>query len=130
MGVVEKEDALVLWFEEIDNDDVNLVGGKNASLGEMYRDLTKQGIQVCCTRTMWALLTSSRYLMDLQLQQRRTTISWMRLEYVMISKNALVNCTEVLRFTYAVQLIECCRLSRFEESWQEGQRDYFRCRIP
>ncbi|HUI62333.1 MAG TPA: PEP/pyruvate-binding domain-containing protein, partial [Steroidobacteraceae bacterium] len=33
-------------FEEIGNDDVAIVGGKNASLGEMYRKLTSQGVKV------------------------------------------------------------------------------------
>ncbi len=33
MTVKEKE--LVLWFEDVRNDDVSIVGGKNASLGEM-----------------------------------------------------------------------------------------------
>ncbi|MDD5112278.1 MAG: PEP/pyruvate-binding domain-containing protein, partial [Candidatus Altiarchaeota archaeon] len=37
---------LVLWFDEIGIEDVPLVGGKNASLGEMYRKLTKKGIRV------------------------------------------------------------------------------------
>jgi len=36
----------VRWFEEFGIDDVALVGGKNASLGEMYRELTPQGIKV------------------------------------------------------------------------------------
>jgi pyruvate,water dikinase len=43
---VEKHDALVLWFDEIDIDDVPLVGGKNASLGEMYRNLTAKGVPI------------------------------------------------------------------------------------
>ena len=30
-----KEKELVLWFNEVRNTDVHLVGGKNASLGEM-----------------------------------------------------------------------------------------------
>ena len=34
------------WFDEISVDDVPLVGGKNASLGEMYRVLTPQGVRV------------------------------------------------------------------------------------
>ncbi|GBQ85988.1 phosphoenolpyruvate synthase [Gluconacetobacter johannae DSM 13595] len=34
------------WFEEIGLGDVPLVGGKNASLGEMYRGLAAQGILV------------------------------------------------------------------------------------
>ncbi len=36
----------ILWFDEISIKDVPLVGGKNASLGEMYRKLTPQGIKV------------------------------------------------------------------------------------
>jgi pyruvate, water dikinase len=34
------------FFEEIGIDDVPLVGGKNASLGEMYRNLSSQGVRV------------------------------------------------------------------------------------
>ncbi len=37
---------LVRWFDSISMDDVAVVGGKNASLGEMYRELTPQGIRV------------------------------------------------------------------------------------
>ena len=36
----------IRWFEEITIDDIPLVGGKNASLGEMYRELTSQGIKI------------------------------------------------------------------------------------
>lgn len=36
----------VLWFSELGIEDVPCVGGKNASLGEMYRELTAQGIRV------------------------------------------------------------------------------------
>ncbi|MCF7965869.1 MAG: phosphoenolpyruvate synthase [Methylobacter tundripaludum] len=36
----------IRWFNELTIEDVSLVGGKNASLGEMYRELTPQGIQV------------------------------------------------------------------------------------
>ena len=36
----------VLWFSELGIEDVPLVGGKNASLGEMYRELTAQGIRI------------------------------------------------------------------------------------
>lgn len=38
--------ALILWFSEIKKTDVNKVGGKNASLGEMYSQLKKEGILV------------------------------------------------------------------------------------
>ncbi|MFA7388330.1 MAG: phosphoenolpyruvate synthase [Thiohalobacteraceae bacterium] len=36
----------VRWFEELGMDDVPQVGGKNASLGEMYRNLTAAGVRV------------------------------------------------------------------------------------
>ena len=40
------KDAFILWFDELSIDDVPLVGGKNASLGEMYRNLTSKGVSV------------------------------------------------------------------------------------
>jgi len=36
----------VKWFNEIGIDDVAEVGGKNASLGEMYQNLTSEGVRV------------------------------------------------------------------------------------
>lgn len=36
----------VKWFEEIGIDDVAMVGGKNASLGEMYRELRPLGVPI------------------------------------------------------------------------------------
>ncbi|MDI6777652.1 MAG: phosphoenolpyruvate synthase [Patescibacteria group bacterium] len=36
----------ILWFKETGINDVSLVGGKNASLGEMYQNLKKKGIKV------------------------------------------------------------------------------------
>ena len=41
-----REKEFVLWFEELGIDDVPIVGGKNASLGEMYQNLTNKGIRV------------------------------------------------------------------------------------
>ncbi|XWK88380.1 MAG: phosphoenolpyruvate synthase [Phormidium sp.] len=41
-----KDKALVLWFEEVGIADIPLVGGKNASLGEMIQELTPKGISV------------------------------------------------------------------------------------
>jgi pyruvate,water dikinase len=38
--------AYVRWFGEIRNSDVPMVGGKNASLGEMYSSLSQQGVRV------------------------------------------------------------------------------------
>ena len=36
----------IRWFKELSIDDVELVGGKGASLGEMYQNLTKEGIRI------------------------------------------------------------------------------------
>ncbi|HEX6902743.1 MAG TPA: PEP/pyruvate-binding domain-containing protein, partial [Thermoanaerobaculia bacterium] len=36
----------VLWFEELGVQDVPRVGGKNASLGEMIRALSGEGIRI------------------------------------------------------------------------------------
>ena len=36
----------ILWFSEISKEDIPLVGGKNASLGEMFSKLSKKGIQI------------------------------------------------------------------------------------
>jgi pyruvate,water dikinase len=38
--------ALILWFKELGIKDVPLVGGKNASLGEMYQKLTKKRVKI------------------------------------------------------------------------------------
>ena len=42
----DKDKKFILWFDQINNNDVSLVGGKNASLGEMYTTLTSKGIKV------------------------------------------------------------------------------------
>lgn len=36
----------ILWFDEVGLSDLPMVGGKNASLGEMRRELTKSGVNV------------------------------------------------------------------------------------
>jgi pyruvate, water dikinase len=38
--------SFILWFDEIKVEDVPVVGGKNASLGEMYRELASKGVKV------------------------------------------------------------------------------------
>ena len=43
---MNKNKRFILWFKDLAIKDVPLVGGKNASLGEMYRNLTKKGINV------------------------------------------------------------------------------------
>jgi len=37
--VASKEEKFIFWFNEIGKNDVHLVGGKNANLGEMYNNL-------------------------------------------------------------------------------------------
>ena len=44
--VLRKDKKFILWFNELELEDVPIVGGKNASLGEMYRNLTKKGVKV------------------------------------------------------------------------------------
>jgi pyruvate, water dikinase len=39
-------ESYILWFEEIGLQDISRVGGKNASLGEMYCELTPQGVRI------------------------------------------------------------------------------------
>ena len=43
---VNRKKAMVLWFDELGIRDVPLVGGKNASLGEMYQKLTPKGVNI------------------------------------------------------------------------------------
>ena len=43
---VQRDQQLVLWLDKVRLEDVHLVGGKNASLGEMIQQLTPQGIRV------------------------------------------------------------------------------------
>lgn len=43
---MDKRKQYILWFSQISMKDVALVGGKNASLGAMYQNLTKKGINI------------------------------------------------------------------------------------
>ncbi|RLB26633.1 MAG: phosphoenolpyruvate synthase, partial [Deltaproteobacteria bacterium] len=43
---LKREKKLILWFDEISIGDVPLVGGKNASLGEMFQKLTSKGVNI------------------------------------------------------------------------------------
>lgn len=57
----------IRWFEEIAIEDVPLVGGKNASLGEMYRELTPRGIKIpngfaTTAQAYWHVLKSAGIL--------------------------------------------------------------------
>lgn len=57
---VSRRRALVLWFKDLTIKDVPLVGGKNASLGEMIQELTAKGVVVpdgfAVTATAYRLL--------------------------------------------------------------------------
>lgn len=41
-----RKDKLILWFSELGIEDVPLVGGKSASLGEMYQHLSSKGVKI------------------------------------------------------------------------------------
>ncbi len=43
---MDKQSAHILWFDQLAMEDVPLVGGKNASLGEMYRRLQEKGVRI------------------------------------------------------------------------------------
>lgn len=38
---INKDEELILWFDQVDKNCIPLVGGKNANLGEMYQNLNK-----------------------------------------------------------------------------------------
>lgn len=44
-GFMGQED-IILWFDEVGREDALAVGGKGASLGEMYRNLSESGVEV------------------------------------------------------------------------------------
>lgn len=65
----------VRWFKEIKIEDVPLVGGKNASLGEMYRELSGAGIKIpngfaITAEAYWHVVKSA----DIQEQLRETIV--------------------------------------------------------
>lgn len=43
---MDKTKAFVIWFKDLAISDIPLVGGKNASLGEMYNNLVPMGVNV------------------------------------------------------------------------------------
>ncbi|MBW3015637.1 phosphoenolpyruvate synthase [Candidatus Woesearchaeota archaeon] len=59
---MKRSDKFILWFKELSIDDVPLVGGKNASLGEMYRELTSKGVKIPNGFAVTA--TAYRFLLD------------------------------------------------------------------
>jgi len=68
-----RKKKLILWFKETTIKDVPLVGGKNASLGEMYETLTRKGVPIPNGFSVTA--TAYRYFIDkagLKKQIRKT----------------------------------------------------------
>ena len=65
---MDKQSAHILWFDQLTIEDVPLVGGKNASLGEMYQALTPQGVLVpngfAVTATAYRFFMESAGLME------------------------------------------------------------------
>jgi pyruvate,water dikinase len=59
---MDKSKEFILWFDQLGIEDVPLTGGKNASLGEMYRLLTPKGVQVPNGFAVTA--TAYNYLVD------------------------------------------------------------------
>ena len=59
---VDKSQKFILWFDEIGIEDVPLVWGKNASLGEMYRNLVPKWVNI----PNWFAVTAYayRYLLE------------------------------------------------------------------
>lgn len=43
---MDKNTEFILWFDQLCIEDVPLVGGKNASLGEMYKNLNPKGVNI------------------------------------------------------------------------------------
>jgi pyruvate,water dikinase len=64
---MKQVDKYIRWFESIKIEDVPVVGGKNASLGEMYRELTNKGIKITngfavTADAYWLVLSSAGIL--------------------------------------------------------------------
>ena len=43
---MDNSKKFILWFDQLGIEDVPLVGGKNASLGEMYKNLISKGVNI------------------------------------------------------------------------------------
>lgn len=68
---MKKDAKYIRWFEDIKIEDIPLVGGKNASLGEMYRELTPQGIKLpngfaVTAEAYWHLIESGNILPEMK----------------------------------------------------------------
>ena len=66
-----QESKFILWFDQIRIEDIPLVGGKNASLGEMYQELTPGGVKIpngfaTTSEAYWHLLEAAGILEPLK----------------------------------------------------------------
>ena len=68
---MKQDSRYIRWLEEIKIGDIPIVGGKNASLGEMYRELTSQGVKIpngfaVTAEAYWYVLESAAILDELK----------------------------------------------------------------
>jgi pyruvate,water dikinase len=68
---MKQDSRYIHWLEEIKIEDIPIVGGKNASLGEMYRELTSQGVKIpngfaVTAEAYWYVLESAGILDELK----------------------------------------------------------------
>ena len=68
---MNQDSRYIRWFEEIKIEDIPIVGGKNASLGEMYRELASQGVKIpngfaVTAEAYWYVIESAGILGELK----------------------------------------------------------------
>jgi len=110
----------IKWFNKININDVDLVGGKNASLGEMYQNLTDEGIRI----PNGFAITSDAYKMILDENN-----AWEKLHTLLDNLNpdnvqALQTCGKACR-----DIIHACRLpdkliSQIKEGYEALKLEY------
>ena len=67
----DKYNSDILWMDEVDIHDKAIVGGKNASLGEMYQNLIKKNIQI----PFGFMITSTAYKKFIKLNKLESKIT-------------------------------------------------------
>lgn len=68
---MEQDTRYIRWFEKIKIEDIPIVGGKNASLGGMCRELASQGVKILngfavTAEAYWYVIESARILDELK----------------------------------------------------------------
>lgn len=90
---MKKSEKKILWWDEISIKDVPLVGGKNASLGEMYSHLSKRGVRVpfgfaLTSQAYWYFLEKNNINRELEKLFKKSNLE--RIEVVEeVSKKAM-----------------------------------------